>query len=199
MSDEMSQMKGLMMKVGQMASYIEGALPKEAQPFLQRLQSQSDPLEFEAVCAALESSLGHPIDVLYDSIEPTPIAAASIGQVHKARYKGRPVAVKVQYPKIKTAISQDLSSLRRVTQLGLLITPGGGKDILEELKERFLEECDYAREAAYLSTFRRIIEPIPGAHLPSVIPERSCDTVLTMTFEDGLSFDTFCNTASPEA
>lgn len=198
-SDEMSQMKGLMMKVGQMASYIEGALPTEAQPFLQRLQSQSDPLEFSAVCIALENAFGHPLDELYDSFESSPIAAASIGQVHKAHYNNTPVAVKVQYPQIKTAIANDLSSLRRISQLGLLITPGGGRDILEELKERFLEECDYAREASYLKAFQKITSEIPGAHLPTVVPERSCGTVLTMTFENGIDFETFCSEASPTA
>ena len=107
--------------------------------------------------------------------------------------------MKVQYPQIKTAIANDLSSLRRISQLGLLITPGGGRDILEELKERFLEECDYAREASYLKAFQKITSGIPGAHLPTVVPERSCGTVLTMTFENGIDFETFCSEASPTA
>jgi len=190
-SNELGRMKGLMMKVGQMASYIEGSLPPEARPFLSKLQRQSEPLPFETVQAVIEDELSAPLEELFDHFETEALAAASIGQVHQAIAHGQPVAVKVQYPEIRQALSEDLKAAGRLTRLGMLIAPGGGKDLVNEMKERFLEECDYAQEANYLRTFQRLVAPIEGASVPGVIADRSGTTVLTMDFVEGMSFDEF--------
>jgi predicted unusual protein kinase regulating ubiquinone biosynthesis (AarF/ABC1/UbiB family) len=195
-SSELGRMKGLMMKIGQMASYIEGSLPPEARPFLSKLQHQSEPLSFEAVAAVVEAELGAPIDALFDSFEPEALAAASIGQVHRAVIGGKTVAVKVQYPEIRQALSDDLKAAGRLTRLGMLIAPGGGKDLVQEMKDRFLEECDYAQEANYLRTFQHLVAPIEGASVPGVVATHSGSTVLTMDFIEGMPFDEFRAQAS---
>jgi predicted unusual protein kinase regulating ubiquinone biosynthesis (AarF/ABC1/UbiB family) len=190
-SNELGRMKGLMMKIGQMASYIEGSLPPEARPFLSKLQRQSEPLPFETVQAVIEDELGAPLEELFDSFEPEALAAASIGQVHRAIAHGQAVAVKIQYPEIRQALSEDLKAASKLTRLGMLLAPGGGKDLAKEMKERFLEECDYVQEANYLRTFQRLVAPIEGASVPGVVADRSGTTVLTMDFVEGMNFDEF--------
>lgn len=190
-STELGRMKGLMMKMGQMASYIEGSLPPEAQPFLAKLQRQSEPLAYSVVESLIEVELGAPIARLFDDFEPEALAAASIGQVHRAVTDGKVVAVKVQYPEIKQAIQEDLQVAGKLARLGMLLMPGGGKDLIQEMRERFLEECDYVREANNLATFAPLIATVPGASIPKVIAKRSGATVLTMEFVEGLSFEDF--------
>ena len=194
-SDELGRMKGLMMKFGQMASYIEGSLPPEAQPFLAKLQRQSEPLGFEAIREVVEAEFGQPIDALFDVFEEEALAAASIGQVHIAYIGSKKLAVKVQYPEIQQALSEDLKSAGRLARLGMVMVPGRGKDIVNELRERFMEECNYEREAYYLQVFSRLVSSIDGASVPEVIAERSGKTVLTMGFVEGMTFDTFCASA----
>ena len=198
-SSELGRMKGLMMKFGQMASYIEGSLPPEAQPFLAKLQHQSEPLDYEAIKAVVEAEFGQPMDELFDDFEEEALAAASIGQVHIAYVDGHKVAVKVQYPEIRQALAEDLKSAGRLARLGMVIVPGRGKDIVEELRERFMEECDYEREASNLLLFQRLVASIDGASVPELIPHRSGKTVLTMRFVKGMSFEQFRATADQVA
>ncbi len=196
---ELGRMKGLMMKFGQMASYLEGSMPPEAQKVLARLQADSQPMSYEAVERVVRDDLGAAPDVLFDDFQRTPFAAASIGQVHLAQFEGRPVAVKVQYPEVAEAIGEDLRAFGTLARFGLALMPGDGAGVVAELRERVEEECDYVAEARNVELFGRLLGVRDGASAPSLVPERSRRRVLTTAFVSGRGFADFKTVASQEA
>src|SRR4051812_46870151 len=144
------EMKGLPLKLGQMASYIDGLAPpgyeEKFQEVLKKLQAKAPPLSREAAERVVTKELGPPLDV-FAEWEADPFAAASVGQVHSALTKtGHRVAVKVQYPDIDKAIANDLKS---ISMLEAMIAPVGrkyhSKETLDEIKSVFLAELDYGR------------------------------------------------------
>jgi predicted unusual protein kinase regulating ubiquinone biosynthesis (AarF/ABC1/UbiB family) len=194
--EHMDGMKGLMMKIGQMASYLEGTLPPAAQAALQKLQQGSEPLPFETIAAVVEEAFGRPLAEVFEAFEDDAIAAASIGQVHRARVGERPVVVKVQYPQIAKTMEVDLGNAER---LGLLATVGTKFDrhvVIQELRERFREECDYLQEAANTRHFAALFADDSQVLIPGVLASRCRPTVLTTDFVEGLDFYTFREQAS---
>jgi predicted unusual protein kinase regulating ubiquinone biosynthesis (AarF/ABC1/UbiB family) len=183
--EKMGHLKGLMMKAGQIASYMPGALPPAAREVLAELQSYSTPMAFARIDQLLEAELGAPGRTLFDTIEEQPFAAASIGQVHRAIHRGRSVAVKVQYPGIEDAIRSDLRMVGVLARLSSIGAPLDGGAITAELSARLLEECDYMREAQHQRHFAMLLARIPGAHVPAVVGERSARRVLTTALADG--------------
>ena len=196
---ELGALKGLVMKIGQIASYMPGALPPEAQRVLTKLQANTTAMEYPQIEAVLVEQLGHPPDELFEHFEPEPFAAASIGQVHRARFEGRDVAVKIQYPGIEDALRADLKTATMMGRLGSLGTTIDGAGLVTELRDRVLEECDYRLEAKNQSSFSQLFESMPGARVPGVIPERSALRVLTSELDPGQGFYPFCDEASQEA
>jgi len=199
MLDELSGLKGLLMKFGQMASYLDHSLPPEAQRVLARLQSDSEPMGFESVASVIRQELGGEPHELFDSFEEIPFAAASIGQVHRAELDGQRVAVKVQYPGIVDALDSDLKWVGRFARLGLAFSPHDGKGLAAELRDRVLEECDYRREAANQMLFHELFKSDSHRSVPRVIGERSSGRVITTEFVDGQRFQEFVEEATPEA
>jgi predicted unusual protein kinase regulating ubiquinone biosynthesis (AarF/ABC1/UbiB family) len=185
--EHMDQMKGLAVKLGQMASYVDGALPDPAQRALRRLQSDAATLPYPVVRDAIVAELGAPPEQVFEAFEPEPFAAASLGQVHRARFDGRDVAVKVQYPGVADSIGVDLDNLDR---LGLLARLGSGfrtRTVLAELRARFSDECDYTLEAANQRAFREAWAHDPAVVVPEVIAGASSRRVLTTTLQRGAS------------
>jgi len=196
---ELDGMKGLAMKVGQMASYLHGTLPPEAQAVLVRLQQGAEPVPFETLRPGVEAALGGSIGTLFDRFDPQPIAAASIAQVHRAALDGREVAVKVQYPGIRDTLDVDLGHLRRITRLVGLGAAFDARELVGELRDRLLEECDFAAEAAHQTRFRAAWSDVDWVQIPAVIAERSVPTVLTTDFADGRRFAGFVADSDPSA
>src|SRR5260221_14068956 len=95
----------------------------------------------------MREELGDSPEALFEDFETTPFAAASIGQVHRARLNGRRVAVKIQYPGIEDVLKSDLSTIGFFTKVSTLGLPIDGGALVEELRSRILEECDYRLEA----------------------------------------------------
>lgn len=182
---EMGELKGIVMKVGQMASYLPGALPPEAQRVLATLQADSIAMRFERIAEIVEAELGKPPDALFDDFGREAFAAASIGQVHRATLDGVPVAVKVQYPEIEQLLTRDLVTVGRLARLGSLGSPIDGAALVDELRERTLEECDYVNEAKNQRLFAKIIGAHEGCFVPDVFAERSSKRVLTTRFVEG--------------
>src|SRR5262245_7272288 len=156
----LGEMKGLPLKLGQMASYIDGLAPpgyeEKFKQVLKKLQAKAPPLSAEAAHRVVTKELGPPEEV-FEEWEADPFAAASIGQVHRARIRGgHRVAVKVQYPDIDKAIVNDLKS---IAMLETMVAPIGrkyhSKEALDEIKAVFLAELDYRLEAATAETFRK--------------------------------------------
>ncbi len=198
----LGEMKGLPLKLGQMASYIDGLAPpgyeERFQRVLARLQQNAPSLSPEAAVRVVREDLGgHPRDV-FAEWDDQPFAAASIGQVHRALTRGgERVAVKVQYPGIDRAIENDLKSL---SMLEAMIAPIGrryqSKEVLREIKAVFLAEVDYGKEAEAIDTFRRVHEGDDDVVIPHVLHSLSTKRVLTMELMGGVDYAEFCAHAS---
>ncbi len=191
-TEELGQMKGALMKLGQMASYLDDALPEPLRAALATLQNSAPPMSAELASAVIAEELGAAPDQLFAEWDPTPIAAASIGQVHraiiidKATGEERAVAVKVQYPGVDTAIAADL---KNANILGTILKQGFGglnpAEMVEEIKDRLTEELDYRREAANQQRFADFYRGHPTISIPDVVPEFSSSRVLTTELISG--------------
>ena len=187
----LGEMKGALMKLGQMASYLDESMPAPMREALATLQQDAPPMSGELAASVLINELGqHPND-LFREWDPTPIASASIGQVHKAITKdGRAVAVKVQYPGVDTAIQADLDNTDMLFRLIGLAFPGlDAKTVVTELRARIIEELDYSIEAQNQTLFANWYRGHPFIHVPDVITELSTHRVLTTELVDGARFD----------
>jgi hypothetical protein len=200
----LGDMKGLPLKFGQMASYIDGLAPpgyeERFRKVLAKLQAKAPPLSPEAAVRVVTDDLGGPPTTIFATWEPDPFAAASIGQVHRATTRGGDaVAVKVQYPGIDKAIANDLKS---IAMLETMIAPLGRqyqtKETLEEIRTVFLAELDYRAEADTADAFRRFHENDPEICIPRVHHSLSSRRVLTTELIGGMDYATFAGTASQE-
>ena len=198
LAETMGEMKGLIMKFGQMASYLEGSMPPAAQRVLAQLQAESTPLSFEAASAVIEEELGDAPDALFDDFEREPFAAASLGQVHRARLGGDAVAVKVQYPEIAEVLKSDLRTVGTFAKLGTLLSSIDGGGLVRELQDRMHEECDYVAEAANQTVFRDLLRDIDGATVPRVHETRSSERVLTTQLSTARPFTDFVENATQQ-
>jgi predicted unusual protein kinase regulating ubiquinone biosynthesis (AarF/ABC1/UbiB family) len=189
----LGELKGVAMKAGQLASYVDVALPEALRSALAALQTHSQAMPLERVRAILRAELGDRAAVLAETLEPRPIAAASIGQVHRARLPdGTAVAVKVQYPEIEAAIEADFGPAAAGARFAALLFPHARVDaFVREAKSRFLEECDYEHEAAAQERFGAIYAADPVITVPAVHRGWSTRRVLTTTFVDGIGLDAF--------
>jgi len=185
-AERLGNMKGALMKVGQMASYLDDGLPEPVRQALAALQAAAPPMSGDLAAEVVERELGRTPTELFVEWDPDPIAAASIGQVHRAvaidpaTGDERAVAVKVQYPGVGDAIESDLANTEL---LGTLLKQGFGgldpADMVAEIRERITEELDYAHEAANQQRFAAFYRGHPFIHIPAVLPSLSTGRVLT--------------------
>jgi predicted unusual protein kinase regulating ubiquinone biosynthesis (AarF/ABC1/UbiB family) len=196
---ELGNMKGAIMKAGQMVSFIADGLPPEAQAALATLQADVPPMAPSLAQQVVREELGRDPDRLFLDWEPVPVAAASIGQVHRAVLRdGRAVAVKVQYPGVDRAIASDLDNAELLYGMfsALALRNLDVKSLVDELRARMVDELDYAHEARCQSEIAAIYADHPFIRVPAVIPELSTRRVLTSEWADGLRWDEFLVTAS---
>jgi predicted unusual protein kinase regulating ubiquinone biosynthesis (AarF/ABC1/UbiB family) len=196
----MGKLKGVAMKMGQIMSYIDVAMPKELRDALSVLQTHAQPMEWEVVEALVREELGARADQLLEKMEREPISSASIGQVHRATLPdGTVVAVKIQYPEIAKAIAADFGPAAVGTKMASLLYPHARMDdFVKEAKERFLEECDYLHEAHCQNMFAEIYEDHPSLIVPEVHGDFCSRRVLTTTFVEGLKIDPYLETDPPQ-
>lgn len=191
-AETLGEMKGAVMKVGQIASQVKDLLPEEFAKALEKLQKESPPMPFRVIRKQIIDELGAPPYELFREMDEEPFAAASIGQVHRAvLHDGREVVVKVQYPGVEESIESDLRHLRRIFKLaGLLKVDEAVMDeVFEEIRNRLREELDYEQEAENLRNFREFHANDEGIVIPDVVPEFTRKRVLTLTCEYGDSLD----------
>ena len=183
-------MKGVLMKLGQMASYVDDGLSPAARRTLSRLQDSVPPMSPELAAQVVTEELGLPPERAFATWDPQPIAAASIGQVHRAiTHDGRAVAVKVQYPGIAETIEADLGNVALLRRMLRIVAPRQDVGaLLAELRERITEELDYRTEASNQQLFADYYRGHPTIHVPDIVPELSTRRVVTSELADGARF-----------
>jgi aarF domain-containing kinase len=185
----LNQMKGAAMKAGQLLSLeATDLLPPEILQVLSQLQSSQGQLKGSEVKALLEQELGSGWTNKIENFEDTPFAAASIGQVHKARYQGKEIVLKIQYPGVSESIDSDVDLLASLlNKLNFVL----GKDIpldpvLDEIKETLKQETNYLLEAEFTAKYRESFQNFPGYVLPHSFPEISTKKILALEYISGV-------------
>lgn len=190
LANSMGEMKGLVMKAGQMLSYLDNQLPSPLRATLSQLQTRVRPVETGRMKALFQEALGVPVEEAFASFDEEPLAAASVGQVYKAVLRdGRPVAVKIQYPEIVQVMENDLGNMGLMSNLGRMLN-ASVDEVVQELREALTDELDYRLEAQSQEAFRAIFAGDDLIVIPQVVPEWSRQTVLTTELMEGMSFET---------
>jgi len=166
-------------------------MPQPLRDALAQLQSQAPPMSAELAAEVVREELGGRPDEVFDTWDPKPIAAASIGQVHRAITKdGRAVAVKVQYPGVGDAIRADLDNAGMLFgAMGMMLPGLEPGPLVEELRTRLVEELDYLNEADNQRLFAQYYAGHPFIHVPDVVDELCSARVLTTELAEGVRFD----------
>ncbi|TCM70890.1 ABC1 family protein [Acinetobacter calcoaceticus] len=193
-ADTLGEMKGAVMKVGQIASQYKDIFPPEVAKAIAKLQRQAPAMPFAEIKQQVEKELGKPLAQIFNSFEEQPFAAASIGQVHRATLPdGQEVVVKVQYPGVDQACESDLKQVRLALRLmGVLKVDKKLQDrLFQEIQDSLHEELNYEIEAQNLAVFRTFHQALDAKIIiPTVFPEYSSRRVLTLSMEKGDSIET---------
>lgn len=193
-ADTLGEMKGAVMKVGQIASQYKDIFPPEVARAISKLQRQAPAMPFAEIKAQVEKELGKPINQIFKHFEEIPFAAASIGQVHKATLpSGENVVVKVQYPGVDEACESDLKQVRLALRLmGVLkIDRKLQEQLFKEIQESLDNELNYQIEAQNLDVARTFHESLDSKIIiPRVFKDFSSRHILTLSLEQGESIET---------
>ncbi len=198
----LGEMKGAVMKVGQIASQFKDILPDEVVSALESLQRSSPAMPYPRIAEQIRQELGQPPERLFAHFDKHPYAAASIGQVHRARtHDGQEVVVKVQYPGVDACIDSDLKHLRMALKLsGLLRIDKAVIDrIFAEIKRSLEDELDYRKEADNARLFAEFHRADDKILIPAVITELSSQRVLTLEHLAGDAMSEVCAPRYPQA
>ncbi|MBU6153020.1 MAG: helix-turn-helix domain-containing protein [Bdellovibrionales bacterium] len=190
----LGNLKGLLMKAGQMVGYVHaGGISALREPF-EILQSNASPLRPDLIERVIEEELGASPRYLFASWNPVPLGVGSIGQVHEARLRnGTEVALKVQYPGIRKSLHSDLKYTRFIDLFGTLVFRKQDREsFVDELANQADLECDYTRERLSQERFRKIFENDPEVRIPKTLPEFCSPRVLAQEKLSGRSFRSFC-------
>jgi len=180
-------LKGPIMKVAQLLATIPDALPPEYATELTKLQSQAPAMGWAFVRRRMNAELGVGWEKKFKSFEHHPAAAASLGQVHRARaLNGIELACKLQYPDMQSAVEADLRQLRLLFAIRRRFDPAiDTTEIAKEIAERLREELDYVREAMHIALYRIMLKDRAAIRVPAVWPELSTGRLLTMDWLSG--------------
>ncbi len=188
MTDRLSHLRGAAMKMGQMISLDSGDfLPPELAKILATLRDQANFMPARQLDGVLKSEWGPDWRKQFRWFNPRPIAAASIGQVHKALTRdGEELAIKVQYPGIADSIDSDVDNVMTLLKVSGFAPPELEIDaLLAEAKKQLHEEADYHREGAQMEMYRERLSETPGFIVPKLHKELTRDRILAMSFEEG--------------
>jgi predicted unusual protein kinase regulating ubiquinone biosynthesis (AarF/ABC1/UbiB family) len=192
--EELQNLRGPVMKLGQALSMQTHFLGSEMIEELSALQMHAPPMHPTMMRAQFKSALGKYPEDMFRSFEPEPFAAASLGQVHWAVTKsGEQVAVKIQYPAMRQAIESDFQALR-TAGFAIRLTGHLQDSVIRETERGILEETDYVNEARNIELFRKALAPLGFVHVPKVHHSVSSDQVLTMSRVPGLRLQDFLKT-----
>ncbi|HSW13435.1 MAG TPA: AarF/ABC1/UbiB kinase family protein [Solimonas sp.] len=193
LAQTLGELKGAVMKLGQLASQAADFLPAEIAEPLKKLQKEAPPMPYAVIRKQIERELGKPVTELFRELDHKPYAAASIGQVHRGvLHDGREVVVKVQYPGVAASCDSDLKQLKLALRAARLVKVDKVvlDELFEEIRARLHEELDYVQEAQNMQLFRDYYADDAQIVVPGIVPEFCTTQVLTMLLEPGDSLDT---------
>lgn len=183
----MMELQGLFIKAGQLISTLSNVLPEEFREPLEQLQDHAPPHSYEAISRAIQRELGHPIEEIFERFDRTPMAAASIGQAHRARLNGQEVVVKIQHPEIEELLQLDLSIIEHlVTLFARFMKIKGIEHLYRQVAQMIEEELDYVQEAASMQLVKQSLAHEPNIYVPKVFTAYSSRRVLTIEYCDGV-------------
>lgn len=196
LTDHLAELRGAALKLGQLLSMDTGEfIPRELADILARLRAAADPMPDAQLQQVLTGQWGAHWQAKLAAFDARPIAAASIGQVHRGRaLDGRDLAIKVQYPGIAQSIDSDVDNaalLLKVT--GLFPRHIDLAPLLAEAKSQLHDEADYRREADMLDRYAALLEADDRFVLPQTLPELSTSQILAMTFKRGVAIEQVAN------
>ena len=191
-ADQLAQLRGAAMKVGQLLSMDAGSLmPPELAEILARLREDARTMPMSQVVNVLESHWGKGWEQKFARFSFTPAAAASIGKVHRAcAIDGRELAVKIQYPGVRRSIDSDVDNVATLLRVfGLLPKSLDLTPLLTEAKRQLHEEADYQHEARCLQRFRHLLDGAADFVLPEAIDALTTEDILVMSWVDGVAVE----------
>ena len=197
-ADRLSHLRGAAMKLGQMISMDAGdLLPAELTKILGRLRDNAHHMPAAQLRQVLAQQWGGDWRTRFQHFDPVPIAAASIGQVHRAITRdGRELAIKVQYPGVRESIDADVDNVATLLRMsGLLPRSLDIAPLLAAAKRQLAEEADYEREGAQMSLFGALLVDTPQVLVPALDRELTTDRVLAMTYLAGEPIETLATAA----
>lgn len=189
--ETLSELKGSALKVAQMLSMDKGVLPKAFSQQFSQAQSKAPALSGPLILRTIQKYLGKSPLEIFDEFEMKAAHAASIGQVHKAKKDGQELAIKIQYPGVGDSVVSDLKLVRPIATRMLGFKDQDVEMYFQEVKERLLEETDYALELKRSIQISEACKDLPNLFFASYLPEYSSDRILTMTWLEGLTLEEF--------
>ncbi|MBE0474148.1 MAG: AarF/ABC1/UbiB kinase family protein [Rhodoferax sp.] len=200
-TQQLAHMRGAAMKLGQLVSMDAGdLLPPELAAILGRLRSDAQPMPQRQVQAVLGANWGAGWQQRFETFPFIPMAAASIGQVHRATTKdGRELAIKIQYPGVRRSISSDVNNVATLLRLsGLIPKTLDIAPLLLEAKRQLREEADYLAEGAHLQRFAALLADAPEFVVPTHHADLSTRNVLAMSFVGGVPVESMVSAPQAE-
>lgn len=200
-TEQLAQLRGAAMKVGQLLSMDAGEmLPPELADILARLRSDARHMPEVQLRAALNRRWGRGWEDRFETFDFTPMAAASIGQVHRARtIDGRDLAIKVQYPGVRDSIDSDVDNIATLMRVsGVVPKTLDVTSILSEAKRQLHEEADYEREGRYLARFGTLLADEADFRVPALHADLTRPTVLAMSHVAGVPIESLAEASQDE-
>lgn len=183
----MLELQGLFIKFGQLISTLSNILPEEFRTPLEDLQDKVPTNQYELMALAIQKELGKRPEELFTSFDTQPIAAASIGQVHRAKLGDKEVVVKIQHPKIDELVTVDLAIIKKIINLvARFMKIKGIEHLYQQIEQMILEELDYEQEAKSMIEIKQNLGQESKIYIPSVYQEFSSKKVLTIEYCAGV-------------
>ncbi|MFK7798873.1 MAG: ABC1 kinase family protein [Aureispira sp.] len=190
LKNTMLELQGLFIKAGQLISTLSNVLPEEFRGPLEELQDQAPPHSYEIISKVIQRELGKPIEAIYSRFDIEPIAAASIGQAHRANLNGKEVVVKIQHPEIDALAHVDLAIIEHIVRLfARFMKIKGIQHLYEQVEQMIEEELDYVQEAISMQTIKKNLSHEAFIYVPEVYTAYSSKRVLTIEYCEGVKIN----------
>ncbi len=185
--DVMLELQGLFIKFGQLISILSNVLPPEFREPLEELQDNVPPHHFKELEAVIQQELGQSVSSIFTEIDPLPLAAASIGQVHRAKIGTEEVVIKIQHPQIDEIVHVDLDIIKNIVKLvARFMKIKGIEHLYQQIEQMIEEELNYLQEAQSMQIIKQNLSGETAFYVPKVYPEYSSRKVLVMEYCEGV-------------